>query len=176
MGTKDESLLATRRKGSGVLVAVPEQHCSARVCLLPAVLCASTARCCCLGGLLAPTDQDGVPSGKWAGPEGTLHGSFSPLRPSRLPGPQQPRAPDSRGQRPPPSTCSALHRCLLASATTCTLNYHDSGYTNSGLHLQSSHAHELARPRSRVRSRSVRNSDNRLLKQCNRYRGVLNCR
>jgi len=26
------------------------------------------------------------------------------------------------------------------------LNYHDSGYTNSSLHRQSSRAHELARP------------------------------
>jgi len=27
------------------------------------------------------------------------------------------------------------------------LNYHDSGYTNSSLHLQSSRAHALAQPR-----------------------------
>jgi len=28
----------------------------------------------------------------------------------------------------------------------CILNYHDSGYTNSSLHLQYCRAHELARP------------------------------
>jgi len=48
----------------------------------------------------------------------------------------------------------------------CTLNYHNSGYTNSSLHLQSSRAHELARPRSRVRLHSTRNCDNWLLTQC----------
>jgi len=35
----------------------------------------------------------------------------------------------------------------VQSRLICILNYHDSGYTNSGLHLQSSRAHELARPR-----------------------------
>jgi len=46
------------------------------------------------------------------------------------------------------------------------LNYRDSGYTNGSLHLQSSRAHELARPCSGVQSRLVRFCDNWLLKQC----------
>jgi len=54
----------------------------------------------------------------------------------------------------------------VQSCSICILNYHDSGYTNSSLHLQSSCAHELAWSRSRVQSRSVRNCDNWLLKQC----------
>jgi len=41
---------------------------------------------------------------------------------------------------------------LVQSRLICILNYHDSGYTNSSLHLQSSCAHE--------------NCDNWLQKQC----------
>jgi len=60
-----------------VLVAVPGQRCSARACLFLALLRASRARCCCLRGLLAPTDQDSDPNGKWEGPGQAREGRFS---------------------------------------------------------------------------------------------------
>jgi len=58
------------------------------------------------------------------------------------------------------------------------LNYHDSGYTNSSLHLQSSRAQELAQPRLVAFSEKLWQLATETVQfyLCNRYIGFLNCR
>jgi len=58
------------------------------------------------------------------------------------------------------------------------LNYHDSGYTNSSLHLQSSRAHELARTHLVAFSEKLWQLATLTVQfyLCNRYIGFLNGR
>ena len=107
--TKEAAQVVTARMGSGVPLPVPlpvaGQCCSGRVCLLSALLSASTALSCCLWRLLAPADQHSEPNGHWGGGPGrALRWGFSPRWPW-LSCAGEPRAAQGTGEGPPPSAC-----------------------------------------------------------------------